>query len=573
MVWSAAARNIATMTPGKTLRNASLDDGMRAVADASRRGSSDMNWSLVANATWYATCAALLRCDGAGHRRVVYNRCSMSDDVNRDLAQKYDTVAYAAQANAQSHPRHLATVATLLGLSPRSVESARVLEVGCSDGANLLPMAASLPGARFTGCDISGQAIAAARRSAGELGIGNVEFVQADLATLGNGGEPFDYIIAHGVYSWVPATVRDALLALARDRLHRDGVMFVSFNVYPGCHVRQAAWEMLRHHVAHIPDPRARLDQARALAGLIAEPSVAQTEVDGLLRHEFAKLATQSDSALFHDDLGVPNDPVYFHEFVAHLARYDLTYLGETKLSMMTAAGLTPRVQQFLSPMDRLTREQYLDFARLRRFRQSLVCRADASPSALAAHERAATMHAAASMSLVRAAAEGKAFADAAAPDASGRATRRLLQWLVQEAPRVIGVQEAARWLAQHAPEDASAARPVPALLAEASYAGTVDLYIEPPPLAAAVSERPVASAIVRWQAARQPGLTNLRHEPLRIDDPHARELLVLLDGTRTRDDVTRALALRLPDAERAQAHERMATYLSNFALHGLLAG
>jgi SAM-dependent methyltransferase len=497
----------------------------------------------------------------------------MSDDVNRDLANKYDTVAYAAQANPQSHPTHLATVATLLGLAPPDVATARVLEVGCSDGANLLPMAATLPGARFTGCDISSRAIAAARHGADELGLRNVELVQADLATLAGGGEPFDYIVAHGVYSWVPAPVRDALFALAKARLHRDGIMFVSFNVYPGCHVRQAAWEMLRYHVERIPDPRTRLDQARAFAALIAEPSVAQTEVDGLLRHELAKLATQADSALFHDDLGVPNDPVYFHEFAAHLARHDLTYLGEAKLSMMTAAGLTPRVQQFQSTMDRLTREQYLDFARLRRFRQSLVCRADASPSNVPPQDRAARMHAAASMSLVRAAAEGKAFGDTASPDASARALRQLLQWLVREAPRAVAVEEAAQWLAQNAPGDAKAARPVPALLAEASYAGTVDLYTLPPPLAATVSERPVASAIARRQAARQPNLTNLRHEPWRIDDPHALALLVLIDGTRTRDDLAAALAGRLPDADKSQAAERTATYLSQFALHGLLAG
>jgi 2-polyprenyl-3-methyl-5-hydroxy-6-metoxy-1,4-benzoquinol methylase len=497
----------------------------------------------------------------------------MSDDVNRDLAQKYDTVAYAAQANQQTHPTHLATVATLLGLSPPGVTSARVLEVGCSDGANLLPMAASLPGARFTGCDISSQSIAAARRGARDLGLANVDFVQADLATLRDGGEPFDYIVAHGVYSWVPADVRDALFALAQDRLHRDGIMFVSFNVYPGCHVRQAAWEMLRYHVGHVADPRARLDQARAFAALLAEPSVAQTEVDGLLRHELAKLATQTDSALFHDDLGVPNDPVYFHQFTAHLARYDLAYLGEAKLSMMTAAGLTPRVQQFLSTMDRLTREQYLDFARLRRFRQSLVCRADATPSSVPAYERAAAMHAAASTSLVRAAVEGKAFSEPLSADPSARAMRRLLQWLVEEAPRVIPVQEAAQWLAANAPQDAAAARPVPALLAEASYAGMVELYAHPPPLVAGVSERPVASPVVRWQAARQPGLTNLRHEPLRIDDPHALALLASMDGTRTRDDLASALAARLPEAERPGAGERIATYLSQFALHGLLAG
>ena len=139
--------------------------------------------------------------------------------VNRELAERYDSVAYAAQANALSHPTHLATVATLLGLAPPDVRTSRVLEVGCSDGANLLPMAAGLPEASFVGCDLSGQAIAMARAGAEELGLRNVTLLQQDLATLGDDPAPFDYIIAHGVYSWVPAPVRDALLDLARRKL------------------------------------------------------------------------------------------------------------------------------------------------------------------------------------------------------------------------------------------------------------------------------------------------------------------------------------------------------------------
>jgi 2-polyprenyl-3-methyl-5-hydroxy-6-metoxy-1,4-benzoquinol methylase len=473
---------------------------------------------------------------------------------NRELARKYDAIPYAAQANAQSHPTHLATVATLLGLSPPDAATARVLEVGCSDGANLLPMAYTLPHARFTGCDIANRPIAEARKSAQELGLRNVEFQERDLATLTSGGETFDYILAHGVYSWVPAPVRDALLALARARLSRNGILFVSFNVYPGCRVRQAAWEVLHHHVDGIADPRARLDAARAFAALVAEPQATQTETDAFLRQEFAKLARQSDSALFHDDLAVPNDPVYFHEFAAHLARHGLTFLGEAKLSTMTAAGLAPRMQQLLSGMDRLVREQYLDFARLRRFRQSLVCRSDATPSQASAAQRVLAMHAAASMTLVRAAAEGKAFADPPG-DANARALRTLLERLVREAPRVVGVAEVATWI------DAAQAKPAAALLAEACYAGSVDLYTHPPPLAVAAGERPQASAVVRWQIAHDRRLTNLRHEPLRIDDRQALDLLSRLDGTRTRSE----LAGGALTAERIDAH------LAQFALHGLL--
>jgi len=67
------------------------------------------------------------------------------------LAEKYDAIAYEAQSNPLSHPDHMAVVATLFGLAPPNVATCRVLEFGCNDGANLLPMAASLPDAQFVG--------------------------------------------------------------------------------------------------------------------------------------------------------------------------------------------------------------------------------------------------------------------------------------------------------------------------------------------------------------------------------------------------------------------------------------
>ena len=486
-----------------------------------------------------------------------------------DLALKYDTIAYAAQANALTQPSHLATIAILLGRVPPVVATCHVLEVGCSDGANLLPMAAALPHAHFTGCDLSGQAIASATRAAADLCLSNITFLQQDLRSLPGSGEKYDFIIAHGIYSWVPALVRDALLALAARRLARNGVMFVSYNTYPGCHVRQATWEILHAHVDALPTARERLDAARMLAGLLAEPGVAQTESDGLLRAEFAKLATQTDSALYHDDLAVPNQPFHFREFAAALARHGLAFMAEAKLSMMTTAGLSPRVAQFVAGMDLLTREQYLDYARLRRFRQSLICHADAPTTAAGIDVRIAPMHAAATTALLRAAAEGKAFdrdVTAAGPDT--RATRMLLQWLVEMAPRSVAMADVDAWYRTHAPTGAQS----PAvLLVNACYGGMVDFHVHPPAFAVRPSVRPKASSVVRWQIARQSSVTNLRHETLRIDDPLARSLLAALDGSCTHDDLANVIALTLPVAGRADAAERVATYLSQFALHALL--
>ena len=489
------------------------------------------------------------------------------------IARRYDAIPYAAQSNALSHPAHLATVATLFGLAPTPVATCRVLEVGCSDGANLLPMAAALPHARFVGCDVSARAIAAAREGAAALRLTNVAFVERDLAVLAAEPAEYDYIVAHGVYSWVPASVRDALLALAARRLAGNGLLFVSYNVYPGCHVRQAVWEILRHHVAAIADPPERVAAARAFAALMAEPGATQNETDALLRQEFARVAAQSDSALAHDDLAVPNDPVYFHAFADHLARHGLAFVAEARLPAAGRAGLSARMREQVGALPPLAREQYLDFARLARFRQSVACRADAGGGRPLDPARVAGMHVAASLALVRAAAEGKAFAGAGEPaDANVRALRRVLQWLAAQAPRRVPVAEVADWQRRHAPGDAAHARPVTELLAEACLAGSVDLSVQPPAFVPFVSERPTASAVVRWQAARQAVVTNLRHETLRIDDPAARSLLPLLDGTRSHADLVAAFAATLGDAERGRAQPAVAAHLAHFALHALLA-
>lgn len=489
-----------------------------------------------------------------------------------NLEQRYDTVAYASRSNALTHPGHLATVATLFGLAPPAVATCRYLDVGCSDGANLLPMATALPHAQFIGCDLSGHAIALARAAAAELGLTNVTFLQQDLASLPDTLGTFDYISAHGFYSWVPPAAREGLLDLAAERLARSGVLFVSYNTYPGCHIREATWGVLHYHVDALTDPRAKLDAARALAALLAEPGITQTQPDAVLRDEFRRLAEQTDSALFHDDLGEINQPFYFHEFTAALHRHRLTFLAEAKLSMMTAAGLAPRVQQYVMGMDRLTREQYLDFAKFRRFRQSLVCHADAPVAPTDTEARVRPMHVAASMALVRSAAEGKAFAaEAASADPSVRATRALLQWLVSIAPRIVPVEDVRSWQRANPLAGADGARTLEALLAEACYAGTADLYVHPPSLAAADGERPCTTPVVRWQAARGTGVTNLRHETLGLDDPAALRLLGLLDGTRTQAELAGALAPALPDAQRTQAPDAVANYLAQFAMHGLL--
>lgn len=150
----------------------------------------------------------------------------------------YHRIPYITRPLAASHPDRLASVATLFGMSPAPVASCRVLELGCGSGGNLIPMAYRLPGSRFTGIDLAERAIAEGRRVAGELELANLDLVAADLREIGPAMGEFDYIVAHGMYSWIPDDLRDRLLAVCRERLAPQGVAFISYNTLPGRYVR-----------------------------------------------------------------------------------------------------------------------------------------------------------------------------------------------------------------------------------------------------------------------------------------------------------------------------------------------
>jgi SAM-dependent methyltransferase len=364
---------------------------------------------------------------------------AVSTDTSKvALANRYDEIPYDALPHRATHPARLATVATFVGHVAPGVARCRVLEVGCNDGSNLVPMAVSLPAASFVGCDLSARALDAGRRTISALGLSNVALVEGDLAALAPAHGEFDFIVAHGVYSWVPPDVRDALFALAAERLARDGILYVSLNVLPGCRVRQAAWDVLHHHVDHIENPRSRLDAARELARLVADGGTATYESDQALRAEFGAIAEHSDSEIAHDDLAVPNDPVLFDTFVQHAGRHGLRYLAEADVQTTGVEAIPDEAKALLSTLDPPVREQYLDFFRLRRFRQSLLVRA-AAPADTTAHSlRVRAMHVSANMALTGAGATGGVHKLARRLDPAaggGGAVRKLLDALVANQP------------------------------------------------------------------------------------------------------------------------------------------
>jgi SAM-dependent methyltransferase len=462
----------------------------------------------------------------------------MQDSVDDALLRGYNDVPYTSAPDPARHPERLATLGTLLGLDVAPVASCRVLELACGDGANLVPIASTLPGATFVGFDFAAAPIARAQRMVRELGLANVSVLQLDLREVPADFGTFDYIIAHGLYSWIPADVRAHVMPLIARHLAPDGVALVSYNAMPGCHLRGIVWDMLKYHTRNIPLKSAKVAAARGFLELVATPVGGDTPTEQAMRAEVRSAAQGSEASLAHDELGDPNNAFYFHEFSDDAVRAGLTFLAEARLDTMLGEGLAPQVRQALGRLDRLAREQYLDFVHFRHFRESLLCHANAPTRFVLQPARVLGLQAVPS-SAVRREAATRTAAQSPATTADP-----LEQWLLSLWPRSASVMELREWRDRQTPAaaGAGASSAIEQQVAELYATGRVDLRTMPVTVAVVAGERPEAFAAARWLNREREIIPSLYHEALRYQDPLGRRLLALLDGTRTRDDLCAAL-------------------------------
>jgi predicted methyltransferase family protein/methyltransferase family protein/protein-lysine methyltransferase-like protein len=415
------------------------------------------------------------------------------------------------------------------------VERCRVLELGCGDGGNLVPMALGLPNASFVGVDAAPGAIARGAELIDALALPNITLHAESIEDLDPQAGAFDYVVAHGVYSWVGPAARDRLLAICRSALADQGVAYVSYNALPGGRVREALRDMLRFHTAYLDDPAERVAQARALLRFLLDGWPEGHDFATGMRRQAEGALDRGDASLLHDDLAEVNEPVYFHELVAHAERHGLQYLAEADFFEMQTGVLSEAVAETLRGVEDLVRrEQYLDFLKGRMFRQTLLCRAehelDRAPRPEVAEDLAVSTPA-----RPRGGPDAEGAVTFEGPTGSTLATDHPLVRAALE--RVADAWPAAVWvrdliLTGSSPEDRAAL--CDALLR--SYAANlVQLHAHPPALAATPGEMPEASPLARHQAQAGDMVTNLRHVSVRVEDHLGRELVTLLDGTRDR--------------------------------------
>ncbi len=294
-------------------------------------------------------------------------------------AEAYTRIPYPGLAFPQTHPDRLALLATLHGLEPAPPDAARILEIGCADGLNLVAMAGHAPGITAAGFDLVDPAVG--RRAAADLGLANVTLEQGDLLDARDRGT-YDYVVAHGVYGWIPEAARDALMALLARSLAPHGVAFVSYNALPGARLRTMLREMVLLHAGAGADAAERVARGRELYGFLAPWAEDRPDAYGaVLASELGRLTRLSTAVLAHDDLGERYEPLWLRDVAAHAAAHGLRYLADAEPGELQDDRQPPGVDEQLDALaggDRVMWEQYADLLAGRAFRQTLLCRADA---------------------------------------------------------------------------------------------------------------------------------------------------------------------------------------------------
>lgn len=301
--------------------------------------------------------------------------------ANLETRSRYDDLPYSSYAYLHSAPEHLAAVAAMFGLPSPDVGTARVLELGSASGGNLIPFALRHPGAKVVGVDLSGVQVAAGKARIGQLGLDNVELIEADLLDLDAKalGE-FDYIIAHGLYSWAPPQVQDAVLAIIGACLSPAGVAFVSYNTYPGWKQKEILRDAMLMHGGERPIASEQVAYGRAMLDFLARVAPKGGLVSAALDDSMALVMQSPLDYVAHEFFSPHHQPCYFHQFVQHSAGHGLAYLGEalpaTMLPSNYGRDLAQQIHAALGD-DQIRIEQYLDIAIGRSFRQTLLVRVE----------------------------------------------------------------------------------------------------------------------------------------------------------------------------------------------------
>ena len=300
----------------------------------------------------------------------------------------YADLGYLSQPFPYASAPFLESYARLLGLSPTPARTARILEIGSSYGGNLISQALFYPQATFTGIEIAPTQVSVGKTYIDQLGITNLELLEADVNESHEHLGTYDYIIAHGFYSWVDEDTKDNFLRLCKEHLAENGILYISYNTYPGWHKMDSVRALLEFAnkdidtLNHREKVRHGKTVASKLGALMLEYDTVKSQ-QGPFLQSLRQTLQKQDCYVGHDHLEPVNTPVYFHQCIDHMAEHGFTYLCDCDLNLsfpdVYDETLRTKLQE-LAPHDPLAREQYIDFMLNTAFRKSLFTHKGATP-------------------------------------------------------------------------------------------------------------------------------------------------------------------------------------------------
>jgi methyltransferase-like protein/cyclopropane fatty-acyl-phospholipid synthase-like methyltransferase len=477
----------------------------------------------------------------------------------------YDEVPYESHPFAQTHPERMFVVGTLFGLRPVPIHKCRVLELGCAAGGNLIPMAEYLTESQFVGCDLSARQINDGQEWVNKLGLKNLSLKHASIMDIDESWGVFDYVICHGVFSWVPNEVQDKIFEICSKQMSPSGIAYISYNTYPGWRMRGMIRDMMRYHSDRFNTAQLRTQQSRALLDFLAQ-SVKQdgSAYSVLLKQELETLRHQADHYLYHEHLETNNEPLYFHQFADRAKNKGLKYLGEARVGTMVTANFGPEIEKTLKILatDQIQAEQYMDFLRNRMFRESLLVKQSVNPNWAVNPESLRQLHVASGAKPIGA--DGQPLATVAITDdenvsyrSNSGMTMATNKPILKSAMQVLGetysatipfdhLRKAARERLGGDPTEPKQITEDTNMIAVGILncymsSDLVELHGMPITYCRKPGDMPTALPWARMQATKQTVVTNRRHEVIRTNDLD-KQLLPLLDGKHSREQIIEKL-------------------------------
>lgn len=479
--------------------------------------------------------------------------------ITQAISQSYEDLPYRSHPFRETHPSHLATIGFLFGMSPPAVQCCRVLELGCASGGNLIPMAASLPKSQFVGIDLSPKQIRQGQEIIRSLMLTNIELVSGSLLEIEANWGKFDYIIAHGVYSWVPEDVRAKILTICRENLSDRGIAYVSYNAYPGWYSRGIIRDILQYGISAKTSAQEQLQQVQTITGRLAQinsqqSSEAQQPYNVFFGKELKRLENKHSSYIFHEYLASINVPFYFHEFISQAEQHHLQYLGEANFSSMFHNDLSPESQEELQQLvpDLIAAEQYHDFLRNRMFRKTLLCHKEVFLERRLKAEKVLPLKVSSSAQRVTEQPDqnGKqqfSNHEGASLCTSNQVTQAALSYLGKQYPEAVLFTDLWTQVADDLPLNQS--RQLATDLLRGFSIDLLSLSVDLPLCTRQVEEFPVGFSLSREQAKQSQEVTNCCHEIVSLE-PVACQILPYLDGSRDRAAIAQLLSLSLSKVE-----------------------